>query len=983
MCAKQPAELTMFILLVLLLLCYGVGNIQCSTVHENNIDLHSLLDFKKGITDDPRGVLSSWNTSIHYCRWRGLTCTPTRPWRVSGLNLTGQSLAGEITSSLANLTFLSFLDLSSNRFFGQFPLLNHLKQLDTLNTSFNSLEGTIPDALTNCSNLRKIDLSRNLLHGAIPPKIDSLTNLEYLNLGSNNLTGIIPATVRNLTQLNYVRLNDNKFEGRIPDGLWQLPNLSYLVLGGNMLSGEIPHALNLSRLNTLGLELNMLGNVLPSNFGDALPNLQVLYLDVNKFEGHIPTSLGNASELLEVDFSFNNFTGQIPTSFGKLSSLFFLNLEQNQLEARDNQGWEFLFELRNCRSLKTLSLYENNLQGSIPHSISNISVTLQYLLLGGNNLSGIVPPSIGNFSNLINLGLDSNSFSGEIGEWVGKLKNLQGLWLLENKFIGPIPPSIGNLSLLTRLSLQKNKFEGLVPPSIGHLSQLEVLNLGYNNLQGSIPVEVGNLEQLIELHLSSNKLTGEIPDALGQCLNLAHIQMDQNFLTGNIPVTLGKIKGLNGINLSHNNLSGTIPRALNDLPLLTMLDLSYNDLQGEIPRNGVFENATAVSLDGNRGLCGGAMNLHMPSCPAVSQRIERRYSLIKILIPIFGFMSLVLLFYFLLLRKKTSRRTHVPLPLIGENFPKVSYKDLAQATRNFSASNLIGRGSYGSVYRGKLEESQTDVAVKVFDLEMRGAERSFMSECEALRGIQHRNLLRIITCLTVDREGNAFNALVYKFMPNGSLDRWLHHKGDTNSPKHLGLTQRISIAVNIADALDYLHHDCGRPTIHCDLKPSNILLDDDMTALLGDFGIARFYADSWLASTGSIGVKGTIGYIAPEYGGGGHASTSGDVYSFGIVLLEIMTGRRPTDPMFKDGLDIVTFVSSNVPHQIYHVIDPHLIEECRDLAQVNTVLEHAVFQDVVSLLEVALSCTSPLPSERMNMKQIASKLHAIKTSYLG
>ncbi|KAG8060303.1 hypothetical protein GUJ93_ZPchr0002g23859 [Zizania palustris] len=224
-----------------------------------------------------------------------------------------------------------------------------------------------------------------------------------------------------------------------------------------------------------------------------------------------------------------------------------------------------------------------------------------------------------------------------------------------------------------------------------------------------------------------------------------------------------------------------------------------------------------------------------------------------------------------------------------------------------------------------------DVAVKVFDMEVRTAERNFMSECEALRSVQHRNLLPIITaCSTVDGQGNVFKALVYELMPNGNLDTWLHHKGEGKSPKWLGLSQRISIAVNIADALDYLHHDCGRPTIHCDLKPSNILLNDDMTALLGDFGIARFYLDSPLKSAVSItsvGVRGTIGYIAPEYEGGGPVSISGDVYSFGVVLLEMMTGKRPTDPMFKDGLDIINFVESHFPDQIVHVIDCRLIEE--------------------------------------------------------
>jgi hypothetical protein len=167
------------------------------------------------------------------------------------------------------------------------------------------------------------------------------------------------------------------------------------------------------------------------------------------------------------------------------------------------------------------------------------------------------------------------------------------------------------------------------------------------------------------------------------------------------------------------------------------------------------------------------------SCIAVAKKKDAGYYLIRVLIPIFGFVSLILLLVYLLLPVKKMPRIYPSLNSIGDKFVKVTYNGLAQATSNFSESNLVGRGSYGSVYRGKLKESKMKVAVKVFDLQMGGAEKSFLNECEVLRSIQHRNLLPILTaCSTVDTTCKDFKAFVYSFMANGSLDRWLHHKGD-------------------------------------------------------------------------------------------------------------------------------------------------------------------------------------------------------------
>ncbi|KAL6651007.1 hypothetical protein ACP70R_009932 [Stipagrostis hirtigluma subsp. patula] len=1008
-------ELTMIILCAFILLAsYGAGGVSsATTLGASDADMLSLLEFKRAITNDPTGALSSWNASVHFCRWSGVRCSRARPPRVVALDLAGRTLAGGVSPSLGNLTRLASLTLSTNKLAGPIPHLGGLRDLQLLDLSDNLLTGAIPESLTNCSSLRTLSLTRNQLVGEIPREIARLSRLSSLTISFNNLTGVIPLELGNMTSLRVIKLMHNELEGGIPDELGRLSNLTYLVIGQNRLSGEIPKAVyNLSSLLELALELNALVGTLPSNIGDTLPNLYYLTMAINMLEGNIPSSLGNASGMWLMDLSGNRFTGEIPESFGKLWNLSKLNLEDNMLEAYDERGWEFLHALGNCSALELFSVHGNMLHGALPGSVGNLSSSLNVLLFGNNNLSGLVPSSIGNLHNLTDLGLETNDFTGTIDGWIGKLVNLIGLFLNGNSFSEHIPSSIGNLTKLSILNLANNLFNGPIPSILGSLPQLSQVDLSYNNLQGNIPKEVlaavtmvelvlshnslegkvpgiSNLQQLTKLELSSNQLIGEIPATLGTCQELGTIRMDQNLLSGSIPISLGNIRSLNILNLSHNNLTGTIPAALSNIVVLTELDLSHNHLEGEVPSSGVFKNVTAVSLSGNWGLCGGVLELHMPSCSAVHQDTGRLKILVKILIPIFGFVALLILLLCFILRRKKTFRMQLPLLSFDQKFSKVSYKDLAQATDNFAGYNLIGRGSYGSVYKGKLIQANMVVAVKVFDMNMQGADRSFMSECAALRSIRHRNLLPILTaCSTIDNKGDEFRALVYEYMPNGNLDSWLHPTGGRNVPNQLDLTQRINIVVDIADALQYLHHDCESPIIHCDLKPSNILLDDDMTAHLADFGIARFYLKNLRPSVGdfssvsSIGLKGTIGYIAPEYAEGSHISTSGDVYSFGVLLAETLTGKRPTDSLYSNGESIVNFIEKNFPDQILQVLDAQLREGWQEFAGENLEEERAVYSCLLNLLKVALSCTRQAPNERMNMRETAAELHAIKMSYL-
>ncbi|OEL16602.1 putative LRR receptor-like serine/threonine-protein kinase [Dichanthelium oligosanthes] len=355
--------------------------------------------------------------------------------------------------------------------------------------------------------------------------------------------------------------------------------------------------------------------------------------------------------------------------------------------------------------------------------------------------------------------------------------------------------------------------------------------------------------------------------------------------------------------------------------------------------------------------------------------------------------SLAIVITVMLLWRRKQRPESVTLPSFSRKIPKVSYNDLAKATMGFSTSNLIGRGRYSSVYQGKLFQGRTMVAIKVFSLEIKGAHKSFIAECSALRNVRHRNLVPILTaCSSIDLKGNDFKTLVYELMPRGDLHALLYMNRDdanTPTPSCITLAQKLSIAVDVADALEYLHHSNQGTIVHCDLKPSNILLDENMTARIGDFVLARFKVDSTASSLGdsistsSVAIRGTIGYVAPECAAGGGVSSPGDVYSFGIVLLEIFLRKRPTDDMFNDGLNIVKFVETNFPDRILRVVDPELQEELGvHEGETSGSMKEKSLEFLLSVTKIGLDCAKASPNARMGMQKVASKLHRVKDAYL-
>ncbi|KAK6791075.1 hypothetical protein RDI58_010156 [Solanum bulbocastanum] len=445
---------------------------------------------------------------------------------------------------------------------------------------------------------------------------------------------------------------------------------------------------------------------------------------------------------------------------------------------------------------------------------------------------------------------------------------------------------------------------------------------------------------LITLVIEGNNLTGSIPPEIGKLKQLQGLDLTNNKLQGHIPERFGELQNLQSLDLSNNSFFGQIPLSFANLISLEYLDLPSNALsEGEIPNGGVFANSTMQSFLRNKGLCG----MHILEIPACAINNPGKQSKLK--------------------EKKGKSKDVERVPEIGTH-QLVSYYEIQRATNNFDESNLIGEGSSGSVYKGTLFDG-TAVAIKVLDLENEQVCKRFDTECEVMRNVRHRNLVPVITTCS----GDYIRAFVLRYMPNGSLENWLY-KEDC----HLNLHQRVTIMLDVAMAIDYLHHGHVTPIVHCNLKPANVLLNEDMVAHFGDFGISKILAISKsMAHTETLG---TLGYIAPEYRSEGIVSTSGDVYSYGIMLMEVLTKRRPTDEeICHVNLDLRKWITQSFSGTMMDVVDSNIFSEEEQITSKSEIC-------IESMIELALDCTKEIPESRITMKEVVKRLNKINNTFL-
>ncbi|XWS41243.1 hypothetical protein CRYUN_Cryun17cG0064500 [Craigia yunnanensis] len=469
------------------------------------------------------------------------------------------------------------------------------------------------------------------------------------------------------------------------------------------------------------------------------------------------------------------------------------------------------------------------------------------------------------------------------------------------------------------------------------------LNLASNGFSGTLSPSIAKLKFLVNLDLQNNDLSGLLPDFLGDMVHLESLNLANNKFNGSIPANWGQLSNLKHLDLSSNNLTGRIPRQLFLLP--------------------------AINFTGTHLACGSS--LEQPCVSTTTLPVSTNRSKIRIVVTSTSCAALILLslgaLFVFRYNQVHKLRRDVFVDVAGEDDLKISFgqlrrfswREIQLATDNFNECNIIGQGGFGKVYKGVLSDN-TKVAVKrLADYYSPGGEAAFQREVQLISVAVHKNLLRLIGFCTTSSE----RILVYPFMQNLSVAYQLRDLKP--GEKGLDWPMRKRVAFGAAHGLEYLHEHCIPKIIHRDLKAANILLDDNFEAILGDFGLAKL-VDTKLTHV-TTQVRGTMGHIAPEYLSTGKSSEKTDVFGYGIMLLELVTGQRAIDfARLEEEEDVLL---------LDHI--KKLLRENRIDDIVDGNLKIYDPKEVETIVRVALLCTQSSPEDRPTMAEVVKMLEGI------
>ncbi|XP_013605814.1 PREDICTED: leucine-rich repeat receptor-like protein kinase PXL1 [Brassica oleracea var. oleracea] len=989
------------------LFCYIASSLVSSeTLQEQQI----LLAIKSDLFD-PSNNLKDWKrpenaTESVHCRWTGVHCDLNG--FVANLLLPSMNLSGNISDQIQRFPSLQVLDLSNNAFECPLPKsLSNLTSLKVFDVSVNSFFGTFPYGLGMASGLTHVNASSNNFSGFLPEDLGNATKLEVLDFRGGYFEGSVPSSFKSLKKLKFLGLSGNNLSGKLPKVIGELSSLETIILGYNGFTGEIPEEFGkLTNLQYLDLAVGNLTGPIPSSLGQ-LKELTTVYLYQNRLNGKIPRELGNITSLVFLDLSDNQITGDIPTEVAELKSLQLLNLMRNQLTGTIPS------KIAELPHLEVLELWQNSLVGSLPPDLGKSS-PLKWLDVSSNKLTGDIPSGLCYYRNLTKLILFNNSFSGQIPEDIFSCPTLVRVRIQKNLISGTIPAGSGDLPMLQHLELAKNNLTGQVPDDITSSKSLSFIDISFNHLSslpysifsspnlqtfiashnsfaGNIPNQIQDRPSLSVLDLSFNCFSGQIPERIASFEKLVSLNLKSNDLVGEIPQALAGMHMLAILDLSHNSLTGNIPQSLGASPTLEMLNVSYNKLTGPVPSNGLFAAINPNDLVGNDNLCGGVLppcskSLALSANPG-RNRIHLHHAIFGFIVGTAVILSLGMIFlagrwvYRRWDLYSNFAREYLFCKQPQEEWPwrLVAFQRLCftagDILSHIKEANIIGMGAMGIVYKAEvMRRPLLTVAVKKLwrspspDIEdhhhhniQDEDNEDILKEVNLLGNLRHRNIVKILGYIHNEREV----MMVYEFMPNGNLGTALHSKDDNKFLLRDWLS-RYNVAVGVVQGLNYLHNDCYPPIIHRDIKSNNILLDSSLEARIADFGLAKMMLHK--NETVSM-VAGSYGYIAPEYGYALKIDEKSDIYSLGVVMLELVTGKMPIDPSFEESIDVVEWIRRKVKRGegLEEVLDPSVAGECRH-----------VIEEMLLALRIALLCTAKLPKDRPSIRDVMTMLAEAK-----